>query len=159
MGLSTQDHTFGCVAYWHSCYHAEMIWFQGWWTYLRTLTYTHTESPRRHTSHVCLFLLNVIKRCSDTAWCWLWWNKGALALCCCLTYCGLFRGCLTGCYKVYASTLSAAAVIANTGVLGSCMPHPRCVNLSRWIGELDFLNHVFLLFRHLHFSNFFFYDV
>lgn len=119
MGLSIQDHTFGSVAYWHSCCHAEMIRFQGWWTYLRTLTYAHAKSTCRHTKHVCLFLLNVIKCCSDAAWYWLLWNKGALDLCCCLTYGGSFRGCLTGCYKVYASSLSAAAVITKTGLLGS----------------------------------------
>lgn len=45
-----------------------------------TYTYTHTKGTWRHTSHVCLFLLNVVKCCLDTAWYWLWWNKSALAL-------------------------------------------------------------------------------
>lgn len=74
MGLSAPGHTFGPVAYWHSCYRRRK-WSDsgGWWTYLRTLADVHA-------SHVCLLLLNVIKCSSDTAGCWLWWNSGALAL-------------------------------------------------------------------------------
>lgn len=146
MGLGIQDHTFGSFACWHSCYHAEMIRFQGWWICLRTLTYSHRKITWRHTSNVCLFLLNVIEHCSDTAWYWLWWNKGALALCCCLTY-GGYGGFLA---------ISCCWDPQNRSYLNLCRPHPRCTTLSQWIGAWDFLNHVFLLFGQLYFSSFFF---
>lgn len=140
LGLCTRDHAFGSIAYWHSCYRDEMIRFQGWWIYLRTLTYAHTKSTRRH-AHVWLFLLNVIKCCSDTAWYWLWLKKGGPGLCCCLTYGGSFRGCLTGCYKVCASSPSAATVITRT-VLNQISA------VQAWASgqEKGFSNQVVLLF-------------
>lgn len=55
---------------------AAVIRFQGWWTFVRTLTYTHSQ--HMETRITCLFLQNVIKSCSDTAWRGLCWNGGAL---------------------------------------------------------------------------------
>lgn len=84
----TQDHTLGSVAYWHSCYHTGMIWFQGWWMYPRelhqqththTLLYTHKKRVQAHVTCV-FFTLHVIKCCSDAAWCWLWWREGGASL-------------------------------------------------------------------------------
>lgn len=108
-------------------------WYQGYSTYLRTPTHTC-----RHTQHIYLSLVNVIKRCSDTAWYWLWWSEGTLALCCCLTYDGSFRGCLTGCYKMknlltekYASSPSAPATITKEGVSGSLKSTPDTFKLYK----------------------------
>lgn len=156
MGLSTQDHAFGSVAYWHSCYHAEMIWFRGWWTYLRTLTYTHSKSTWRHASHVCLFLLNVIKCCSDTAWCWLWWKKGALAPLLLLDLWwfiqrlphGMPQKCVLPRYQLLLRSQEQVLLKSPPSHIQDVQPP------SQWIGEWDFLNHVFLLFGQLYFSSF-----
>lgn len=80
-----------------------------------------------------------------------WWNKGALALCCCLIY-GSYGGFLA---------ISCCWDPQNRSYLNLCRPHPRCTTLCQWIGAWDFLNHVFLLFGQLYFSSFFlfFYDV
>lgn len=158
MGLSIQDHTSGSIAYWHSCCHAEMIRFQGWWTYLHTLTYTHTKSTWRHTQHVCLFLLNVIKCCSDTAWCWLWWNKSALPFVFAWLTVVHSEAASQDATKVYASSLSAAAVI-NKQVfknhLSRCLPHSRRTTRANEKENDIFLIVFFFLFGQLHFSSFF----
>lgn len=57
MGLSAQDHTFGSFEYWHSCYHAEMIRFQGV-VNISAHTYLHPHKKAHVETHItCLSFL------------------------------------------------------------------------------------------------------